>query len=1179
MADPKTFTLIGEFKDGITPELARINRQLASLNNSFKSFGGKGARNTARDVGRFSVAVNSLNENLKIQNQAMRAAIAPMREYRREVGKTVGALTRLTAASGDVRAIEATNRALLRQARLHAQLNTMRNRRSGTRTMAAPGGDGGGRGGRGGGGIGGGSFNMADFGFAYTLGNTLSQGIQSAVVTGFQIGVDLMMKPFQYFAGAFGERVQDELSDLKAAGGLFSISKRAKNPFLKDIDEAIQFQQDTNKAFAHMAADLPGVTNDYVQVGKRLSDTIARITNQDFAAARAEAMRIRSTQEGKKYYGGEIKGDMATQQQEVIKTLLGDITKKATIAGLGGTRTAGGISGAYGLPGIVERMMSEEQVSVAKFQRYASVFSDPTIADALRRNVDKVNKSTMNTTERYKALSQLLDEVVTPELIEKLRTSVDGIYQGYKAAFFDPDTGLFGLGRQFKGIGKKLNKYGQYVNKAGEVVKNMADAAPEDLSIFEIVRDIFANFGQALMPIVDILPTIFDPLKNVAQALMQVRHYAAEFNRTFNMYRQGFLELSKTPGMEFLKDTADIRATLLAITNFLRDFGVIDSAGFNDILGKLKTKDANFAQILTSLVDKLLNSELANRIGETIGSIIGTVLVDVAKVTGFLSGRIEKSSKLFEGLRKGFEDSGGMVAVQQIFEDIFKGMFNILRFIWDKLPWQAKMLAAFMVIAPAVIQFVAMQIATSLLAGIRGMGNNASTLIRTSFRKGGAASVVATGANVAALGQPVGRRGAAASAAFRPVGVAPRGFGHVALPGGSRAVGGVTGPYTAPGIPKRAAALARTSFGPLAQMRGKAASLLAPAIIAMATKAPAITKAAKSVMGAAKGIPGLGIAFGALDFGLRKAGGQSTAVAAGGAIGGGVGGVAGAALGSALGPAGTVAGGVLGAWIGDWLGTNIGKALDAAGPALQALPAKLSALWSGFTQWVTNLPQNLGYVIGFAVQALTNSLQRANNWFLSLPEKIGNWLSGVKSGVSNFIKSASTYLSSGSTWSSIATAIVNGLKSAISTLVNAPGAFANWVGQGLKNLGSGFRAGRSAAGAVEPVAPIYDWARGGLSDAIASEMRNKPRGSNLVVANSSETIIPAAGGYGMKNFLGQVKMAVASANRTSGGGTVTVNAPITIHQQAGQNPEELAAIVARELWNAVAETQRSTMFV
>ena len=130
-----------------------------------------------------------------------------------------------------------------------------------------------------------------------------------------------------------------------------------------------------------------------------------------------------------------------------------------------------------------------------------SVFQDPTIADALQRNVDKINATAGNSVERYKVIQKVLDEIVTPELIEKLRTSVDGIYQGFKSAFLDPDTGLFGLGRNFKQFGKRLNQYGQYVDKAGNVVDDLSKAADEDLSIFEIIRDIFSNAGQALMPL------------------------------------------------------------------------------------------------------------------------------------------------------------------------------------------------------------------------------------------------------------------------------------------------------------------------------------------------------------------------------------------------------------------------------------------------------------------------------------------------------------------------------------------------------------------------------------------------------------------------------------------------------------------------------------------------------
>jgi hypothetical protein len=55
--------------------------------------------------------------------------------------------------------------------------------------------------------------------------------------------------------------------------------------------------------------------------------------------------------------------------------------------------------------------------------------------------------------------------------------------------------------------------------------------------------------------------------------------------------------------------------------------------------------------------------------------------------------------------------------------------------------------------------------------------------------------------------------------------------------------------------------------------------------------------------------------------------------------------------------------------------------------------------------------------------------------------------------------------------------------------------------------------------------------RGHLGDAVASEMKHKPPGSDLIVANTSETVIPAAGGYGMKAFIDSIAKGFAGVKR------------------------------------------------
>jgi hypothetical protein len=53
-----------------------------------------------------------------------------------------------------------------------------------------------------------------------------------------------------------------------------------------------------------------------------------------------------------------------------------------------------------------------------------------------------------------------------------------------------------------------------------------------------------------------------------------------------------------------------------------------------------------------------------------------------------------------------------------------------------------------------------------------------------------------------------------------------------------------------------------------------------------------------------------------------------------------------------------------------------------------------------------------------------------------------------------------------------------------------------------------------------------------LHSAVDYEMRNKPSGSHLVIANSSETVIPAAGGYGTQELFATLQKGFANTKNT-----------------------------------------------
>jgi hypothetical protein len=295
-----------------------------------------------------------------------------------------------------------------------------------------------------------------------------------------------------------------------------------------------------------------------------------------------------------------------------------------------------------------------------------------------------------------------------------------------------------------------------------------------------------------------------------------------------------------------------------------------------------------------------------------------------------------------------------------------------------------------------------------------------------------------------------------------------------------------------------------------AKMKG--VSTIAAGMIALSTHAPALKKAGTAVTTLGKRLPLLSIAFAGLDFAAKKASGQSTAQAAAGAGGGLVGGMAGAAIGSAVLPGvGTVAGGVLGSFIGEWIGSNIG-------PALSALPGQLAGMWSGFTQWLQNLPYNLGFAIGSAITMLTSTWNRLVAWFNGL----GPWfstmttrvLSSLRGAWSMFVNGVKAIFSGGIDWGALKAKLGQALTGMISGAID-------WAKGAAGRFMQGLRAGQVAAKPQDAVNPLFARAFGGqgakftnLGQAINYEMANKPKGSDLVIANSSETIIPAADGLG-----------------------------------------------------------------
>jgi hypothetical protein len=720
MSDPRTFVLIGEFKDGITPELQKINNQLASLRRSFGNLGGKGARNASRDIGRFKGAIESLSESLKIQNQVLRSTIEPMRQYRREVGKTVGALKKLDEAGGRSIAIERTNKALAEQIRLMDQLRSRSGRGgAGSGHTRPPRGEGGGgytRPPRDGGGNGsippfdggrarppingtnyrGSVARDATFAFGQTLGYQLSNTITGSIVQGFQIGVGLMVKPFQYFMDGFSERVRDESTDVQTAGAMFAIAQRKNMGMFQNFNQAIRAQQAINYRLAESAAALPGPTTEYVTMGKRVLDSMMTVLSKDVKGVSA--------------FAGEL-GARPGDKQDVLATLTQKFTEKAVLLGQGST-----YRGNYGVPQLLEQLIGKENVSENMFNKFAMYRDLPIFQSVFKDMEGEIAKTGAYSADRIRLVFQLLDEALPNEVIQAHKNTMAGFIEATKSAFLDPEVGLFGMGRKIQGMEMAMvDQYGNFIDKQGKIVGSWDEAAKEQISLYESIQKILTGFGLPLSEFATYLPKIFEPFEKLVSPLENMFKVAQGFYRNFNIYTKEFENLAKSfsdRGLKGdavkMKKSAGARGTLLAISNLLTTFGDMSGAKFKDISTKLQDPAADIASISKDVMTAVFNSSFIEQLGFQIGLLVGGVLSTVAELLGFAKGA--GNTRIVTGLKSGFEAAGGTQAFKDIFTNFFSLVFKAVKDIFLMAPAQITALIGGALLLPSAMAGISVAI-------------------------------------------------------------------------------------------------------------------------------------------------------------------------------------------------------------------------------------------------------------------------------------------------------------------------------------------------------------------------------------------------------------------------------------------------------------------------------------
>ena len=1155
MAD-RSFTLIGNFTDNISPSIKKVNVSLGGLKRNLETISRLTSplKNDFKDLASHS---RDFASSLKSQSGELKSASAELRRYKSELQQIVSLQRSL------------------------GPLNMGGGR----------GGRGGGGGGYGGGGARGPVARDASYAFGQILGNQVAGVMTNAITQGFQIGVGLMQKPFQYFASALGERIKDEQSDIKAAGGVYSVSMRQNKPFVKTFAEAMKFTQENNKYMAVLAGALPGDTQQYIEVFKRLSDSISRTVMNNTAESIKLANKLRADPNRTGGTAPAITDMGAKGIKQAITEIGGELTKKTVLAGLGGG-SAGGVAGAYGLPQLTERLQTQQEVTMGQFRRYAAIFRDPMISDALERYIPKINATVATSAERTSVILKMFDEILPPEVVRAFQRSTSGIIEQFKTMLIGPEVGFLGLGRKMGGLGKAMNDFGEYVDKTGKVVTS-AYADPIDLSIFDLLRDIFANFGLSLAPIVEFLPTLFDPLRKIGESLSDLRNYSGTFFSNFTYYKNSLikfsekLKLTDKAGAEKIAKNLNLRAILLNINNAFRGAGIYGygeggKQTFAANAKKIVAPDFDPAPMLKSFIETFMNSDAAYTLGKNLGTVISVVLQQVSGILNQIVG-VANAGKLVSGFEKGFGKEG-KEAVSNIIRKVFQGIAKALYTVFQAAPLEFTIAGIATLGLPALMGALSTQLGLVIEGWIDGTGSGLGRRIRE-----------------------LGQRGAAR---FGNMGKNLR-----ALPGKARALPGKLNPLGGGG----------SALG----------SLATNFISTISRVSKYFTEFGNRFKGFFSGFLGKFAIFGAI---LNTIGALLSGKDFATALASGAGPLLGAALGFALlpflGPIGPMIGAAIGNWIGStpavieplaaafrdlWdtvvvtsqflvqMGVDLQgviRSLPGVGRDFDLLRWVLSALLSPFTllklamlgiyEAYLNIKEKLfgrltkeeeatrksinderrvgtaelqnrldvrstaGQIAGvradikkiltnpfnpsakgnaeYAARVKANEMRGQSEQYFALENRLKllyeeeKRLRAGKPTAATGPRGAATPAQK--PLQNLATSATNATKGLDKTIKVMPPAASTGVAKALSNM-STVEASAALAKKIgemptprSPKPTFEIWKQGGvtaasgsLGDALHSEMRNKPSGSSLVIANSSETVIPAAGGLGMSDFM------------------------------------------------------------
>ena len=592
--------------------------------------------------------------------------------------------------------------------------------------------------------------------FGHTLGQTAGEVMRGIFYGIFRMGVNILGGGLKGMMWALKDGIQDEMSDIQSAGGMFAVDKKNKKEdrLFTNFTQARMFQEETNRSLAHSAARLPGTTAEYVKAAKRITDSImlAKVNNPEEFRALAEKR------------GAEVRGDKNAQAREDITTLLTKFTEQAVLLGLGSTGR-----GTLSMDMILEQLVTREQVSMGQMIRYAPLRDNPVLTSILTENKDLINQTKARSAQRLEVVMDVLEKALPREVINSMRNSIEGVSEVYRSFLIDQDIGIFGLRRELNLVVASTNTYGQFIDEQGNVVNSLSEAAKKQTRVFDLLRDTIAGFGVPLAELMPLILQLWDPLEKLGGMFVDLRRTALVFQQRFTAYTNWFKNRDY--------ENSSMRGALAALNKLLYDFGGVeeevafDRAKMLEVKGEEELDISKLANMFQTLIDEFFNSPIAEEIGRMISTFVGSVFVTMGEMLhGTLDALAGDSSKekspFVKGLLEGWQNltsdifdgagSAASQAIMYIFGKLKEALFTIVITLFTEFPKETMQVVFFVALIPALVAMVGTLIAavgTTVVKFIGGMGF-AKMAAMAGVKWAGAAGTgaLAAGAKVGTLG-------------------------------------------------------------------------------------------------------------------------------------------------------------------------------------------------------------------------------------------------------------------------------------------------------------------------------------------------------------------------------------------------------------------------------------------